>query len=450
MAEKSGWVTLTAATPIQQAAVRPRSVFRRVIISAIVLIVAVALVGVVAARQLAETESLGDAARTADLMAEALVQPAVTDELLTGDPAALAAMDTAVAHRILGLTVVRVKIWLPSGRIVYSDEARLIGETFELEDEELEVLETPRTIVEVSDLSAPENRYERGNVKLLEAYRPITTPSGSPMLFEAYFRYDEVTQRSGQIWQGFASVTLGSILLLVVLLLPVLWQLLNRLKASQAQREALLQRALDASAAERRRIAGTLHDGVVQELAGTSFALAAAAERAAAHGDDESAGELRATAGTVRSSIGGLRSLLVDIYPPSLATAGIAPALEDLAAGLRSRNISVRLQVADNLQLGPERERLVFRIAQECLTNAAKHASASEVSVRLSREGTTALLEISDDGDGFDAQWQLAHPADGHFGLRILTDIAADAGAELSLLTAPGAGTRWRMLVEIS
>ena len=127
----------------------------------------------------------------------------------------------------------------------------------------------------------------------------------------------------------------------MVLLLPILWRLLDRLKRAQAQREALLQRAVDASTEERRRIAGALHDGVVQDLAATSFAVAGAAERAVALGQPRLAGELHTAAGTVRTSIGGLRSLLVDIYPPSLATAGLAAALTDLASSLRSRGMGV-------------------------------------------------------------------------------------------------------------
>lgn len=86
--------------------------------------------------------------------------------------------------------------------------------------------------------------------------------------------------------------------------------------------ETLLNRAVEAATEERRRIAGALHDGVVQELAATSFAVAGSAERATSLGQPGLADELRSASDTVRTSIGGLRSLLVDIYPPSLATRG--------------------------------------------------------------------------------------------------------------------------------
>jgi signal transduction histidine kinase len=282
---------------------------------------------------------------------------------------------------------------------------------------------------------------------LLEVYRPIWTPSGKPVLFEIYVRYDEVTARTGQLWRGFAGVTLTSLLLLVVLLSPILWRLLNRLQRSQAQREALLQHAVEASTQERRRIAGALHDGVVQDLAGASFAVAGAAERAQSLGQPLLADELRVAAGTVRTSIGGLRSLLLDIYPPSLANAGLNAALTDLASTLRSRGTAVNLELAPESGLDSAGERLVFRVARECLNNIASHAGATDVQVRLERTEEDTVMEIIDDGVGFDAADLLAHPTEGHFGLRVLGDVVADAGGELFLSSAPGAGTRWQLRI---
>ena len=125
------------------------------------------------------------------------------------------------------------------------------------------------------------------------------------MLFETYFRYDEVTARSGELWRGFAGITPSSVLVLVLLLLPIVWRLLDRLNRAQQQRESLLQRAVDASNQERRHIAGTLHDGVVQDLVATSFTVAAAAELAAAQEDPVLAADLRSAAGTVAPASGG-------------------------------------------------------------------------------------------------------------------------------------------------
>lgn len=423
---------------------RVRAYGRLAVIAAVVIVV-VAVLSVFAARHLAEDESVSDAAKTADVIAEGLVQPAVLPGLATGDPAALASIDTVVRDHILGDSIVRVKIWDASGRVLYSDEPRLIGETFALEEEELEVLEHPRTAAEVSDVQAPENRYEKASGTLLEVYRPIWASDGQPLLFETYFRYTEVVQRSGAIWQGFAAVTVGSILLMVVLLLPVLRSLVGLLARTRAQREVLLQRSIDASAAERRRIAGTLHDGVVQQLAATSFTLAGLSRTAASSGDAASADALDDAAGSVRASIGGLRSLLVDIYPPSLERAGLAAAVDDLASVLRSRGVAVTVKIDAAAVLDAGQEQLVFRVTQEALRNVASHANADSVTVSLRARGAGAVLEVHDDGRGFDAAETLANPRDGHFGVRVIADLAASADCRLSVLSAPGSGVTWRL-----
>jgi signal transduction histidine kinase len=427
---------------------RPARLVAVVAVGAVLVLVVAALVGVLAARRLAERQAVNDAANTADLLAEAVVQPTLTDATPTGDPSSVAALDAALEEYVSSSALVRVKVWTRDGRIVYSDESRLIGEQFDLDDEEREVFAHPRTVAEVSDLDKPENRFERGQGRLLEAYRPVWTPSGTPLLFETYSPYTEVDRRAGQLWRGFAGVTISSLLLFAALLIPLVWQLLTHLRAAQAQRERLLERAVEASEDERRRIAGTLHDGVVQELAATSFSVAGAAARAEASGDHDLAEDLDATATTLRDSIGGLRTLLVDIYPATLERAGVLEVLRDLAGTLRARGIVVDLSLPDvDPGLGPEGDRLLFRIAHECLENVRRHSAAAHVWLRLESTAADVVLEIADDGVGFDAEAVLAQPPAGHFGLRILADVASRAGAELAVSSAPGAGCRWRLTV---
>jgi two-component system, NarL family, sensor kinase len=448
---RPSWLRLsgTAARTPPDHPLRTRAVLIQVILGALVVAIGVSLAGAVVSRRVAERESVTDAAHITDLIAQQVVQPAITNGLVSGDPAALAAIDHVVRHQVLSPSLVRVKLWTADGRIVYSDEPRLIGQMFPLPQEERAALARPAVHAEVSDLQRPENRFERGHGKLLEVYRPVWTPAGQPLLFETYSPYREVTQRTGELWRGFAGITISSLLILVVLLLPILWRLLSRINRAQTQRELLLRQAVDASEQERRRIAGTLHDGVVQELAATSFTVAGAAENAAGIGQPELAARLTTAAGAVRASIRGLRSLLVDIYPPSLTGAGLVPALTDLAEVLDARGIATRLVLDQDAaaRLTPDEQQLVFRIARECLWNAARHAGAQNVDVRLFREAHATVLEVGDDGTGFDSAAILAHPADGHFGLRILTDVAANAGADLLLATAPGAGCRWRLEV---
>src|SRR5205085_4397570 len=115
--------------------------------------------------------------------------PYLTGALLAERPAAIAALDRTVHARLLADPVVRVKIWDPSGRIVYSDEPRLIGARYPLRSEERHALRTAGTDAEVSDLTRPENRFERQYHKLLEVYIGLRATNGTPVLFETYQRF---------------------------------------------------------------------------------------------------------------------------------------------------------------------------------------------------------------------------------------------------------------------
>jgi len=452
--EEPPWITVVApGDPVDNEPAPPsgRRVLAMMLLGAALISILVAVSGSVAASRLAEKESVNDAAKAAAVLADAVVQPALTDGLVTGDPKSFAAMDRAVRNHVLGPSSVRVKIWTASGRVVYSDEPRLVGRVYPLGAEERSVFTTPVTRAEVSDLKAPENTYERGQGRLLEVYRPVWTPSGEPLLFETYAKYDGVTSRATQLWRGFAGITISSLLALVVLMMPVVWGLLSRIRRAQDQRERLLERAIEASTDERRRIAGTLHDGVVQELAGASYVVSGAAVEAETKGQGELAHRLRTAAATVRNGIGSMRTLLVDIYPPTLATSGLAAALEDLAAGLQCLDVDVEVALAPEAErdLDPERARVIYRLAHECLLNCKRHSRAKRITIALVRDDGVVELEIADDGVGFDPAQATAQHADGHFGLRILADVAQAAGAELHLSTAPGQGTRWLMRLPV-
>jgi two-component system NarL family sensor kinase len=274
----------------------------------------------------------------------------------------------------------------------------------------------------------------------------VWTPGGRTLLFETYFKYGLVSDRASQLWRGFAGITLSSIGAVVLLLTPLAWGLWRRARRAHAQRERMLQRALDASLDERRRIAATLHDGVVQELAAASYVVAAAAEQAATRGEDDLAAQLREAQATVRTGIGGMRSLLVDIYPPSLRQAGLGPALRDLANAVSGREPHVVVDVDEDAtgRLDDEQQQACFRIAQESLRNATQHADARTVRIALVGRRDSVVLDIADDGRGFDID---AQRASGHFGRDLMIDLARRVDADLAVRTAPGAGTTWRLTV---
>lgn len=396
-------------------------------------------------RELGRTEGIRDARQFAVLAGQNIVEPAVRDSLLSGDRAALESLDRLVQERVLGERVVRVKIWTLGGRIVYSDEARLIGSVDPLDKAERSALQTGNTRAELSSLEGPENRFERSYGELYEVYLPIRTPSGAPLLFETYQRADEVTSTGRRIWLPFAGLLLGCLVLLWLVQVPLAYRLARRLRRSQHEREAMLIRTVEASTDERRRIAADLHDGVVQDLAGISYTLSAAAERADGVSPGEMRDTLRATAADTREAMRRLRSLIVDIHPPNLRASGLEAAIGDLLAPLAAEGLETSLDGA--VPLPDDVELLFYRGAAEALRNVRRHARATRVTVRVSRNGNAVRLEVVDDGVGFTTAQREEQRLEGHVGLSLLEELAVRAGGRLEIASRPGAGTSFALEV---
>ena len=382
----------------------------------------------------AAEEAIEDAVATTELLARSVAEPALPRGLVDGDPGALDRFDARVLERLMVQDVERVKIWDAQGRIVYSDQTQLIGDTYELGASERAVLESGDLEAEQSDLSKEENRYERSSGGLLEVYTRIRSPEGDPLLFEVYYSAAEIEARRAEVLAAFSPITVGALLTLLALTTPLVWVLTRRLRRASADRERLLRAAVDASEAERRRIARDLHDTVVQDLSGTAFALAAAAREG---GAPPSA--LDSMAGSLRDSLRSLRSLLVEIHPPNLGTTGLAGALQDLVAPAAARGVEAHLDTTDLGTVDPEAAALVWRVAQEAVRNVLRHADASTLHVGVSGEGGSVRLVVEDDGHGFDPGEARDRT---HFGLRGLAGLVEEAGGSLEVTAAPGRGTR--------
>ena len=381
-----------------------------------------------------------EAARTA-------VVPDLPEGLLTGDPAAIAAMDRTVRERVLNERVVRVKIWSPAGTILYSDEPRLIGSTFPLDPDDLDTLRTGVMTADLSDLTRPENRYERGFGQLLEVYLRVYTPSRQALLLEDCIRYETVTDRSRRLLLGLLPSILGGLVLLELGLLPLAWQLARRVRDGQRERQRLVQRAVDASDAERRRIAADLHDSAVQELAAVSYSLAATGRQLGSAGYAAAAEVVEEAARTTRTGVRHLRTLLAEIYPPDLHVDGLVPALRELLATVSQRGLRTELNVPQALPMDHQAERLIYRAAQEALRNVLAHAQATRVEVSVDVVGAAAVLVVRDDGRGLPPGWDASHKPTRHFGLRLLRDLADEAGGRLDVCSERGQGTTVRLQV---
>ncbi|HEX4692145.1 MAG TPA: sensor histidine kinase [Solirubrobacteraceae bacterium] len=409
-------------------------------------LVAMILIGLATAavsRHTGTSEAIRDAKELTAFAGRGIVEPNLTRGVLAGNPAALRRFDALVHRRVLRDGIVRVKIWSRDGHVIYSDEPRLIGARYPLGGDELTAL---RVEADVSDLSAPENRFERSYDKLLEVYLPIRAPGGRWLLFEAYQRYSAVSANGWRLWLAFVPALLGGLLLLQLVNLPLARSLARRLREGRREREALLEHALDASQTERRLIAADLHDGVVQDLLGVSYSLAAGAARINGS-DPEASAALREGATRTRETVSAVRALLIDIYPPSLQSAGLAAALGDLATTYGFRGVQTTVAVPPGLALPASTERLLFRCAQEALRNAYKHAGASHARIHVSAVDDGVRAEIADDGHGFDVAVLAERAEQGHLGLTLIRDLVEEAGGRFEVSSSPSGGTTVRVEV---
>ncbi len=316
------------------------------------------------------TEAIRDAKQLTRLAGNGIVAPYLTPQLLAFRPSAIAAINRNVRPRLLVDPVVRVKIWDSAGRIIYSDEPQLIGARYQLGDEESAALRHGGVDAEVSNLSRPENRFERRYHKLLEVYYGMRASNGAPVLFELYQRFSSIAASGNRLVRPFLLPMIATMILLELAQIPLALSLARKLRRGQQEREGLLHRAIQASEVERRRIARDLHDGPVQDLAGVSYTLSAASDELEPV-DAEMASTLEQTSRQTRESIRALRTLLVDIYPPRLHSEGLIAAVSDLLSGLSAAGIEVKLDADPHLRLAPKVERVLFRAIQESLAKRA-------------------------------------------------------------------------------
>jgi signal transduction histidine kinase len=412
----------------------------QVALAGVVALVVVGFATLIASRRIGEREAITDARATTVARAQGKVEPVLTDAILTGDPEAVQAVADVTQRSVLDDSLVRVKLWTRDGTIIYSDERRLIGNRYDLGDDEAASLDTGSIEAEVSDLTKPENQFEQSFGRLLEVYLPVYTPSGQPVLFEAYYRYDAVKASGSRLWRSFAPITLGALVFLELVQVPLAWSLARRLRQRLDEREGLLQQAIDASDVERRQIAADLHDGVVQDLAGVAYALSGSARQSA--GDPETSQLLATSAEQVRGSITALRSLLVDIYPPNLEREGLASAIADLAASTTARGVAVDVDTGGiDRSLPAAVEGLLYRGAQEGLRNVVRHAGATRARIAVGVDNGIASLDLSDDGRGFDPDEAAQRAAAGHVGLRGLQSLVESAGGTMRVGPRPEGGT---------
>jgi two-component system, NarL family, sensor kinase len=194
--------------------------------------------------------------------------------------------------------------------------------------------------------------------------------------------------------------------------------------ASRLRARGLSRRTMQAESEVRRRVAESIHDGPVQELIGLDMILSAA-RNAAEHGrGDEATGLIDEARELGMRNLRALRDEIVDLGPYAFQELTFDTAIEDCLPVWRRRyGFEVGLAI-ERIALPPEMAGDLFRIAQEAVVNAGRHANAKAVSISLRTLGSRVELRVADDGHGFNDNGSLAAGEPGHLGLASMRERA--------------------------
>ncbi len=397
---------------------------------------------VVIAERATRGVELRAAERSARDIARSIIAPLADDAVRGRDPQALKRLDDVMSARMADGSLMRVKVWSADSVVVWSDDERLIGRRYPLEPQDAALLRTLGTTSEFTSLDRDENVYEQPAGDVVETYVGFVDRTGQPLLLELYVPVAGLEAESQAQLRTLLPITLGGPALLLLILLPLALSMAHRIDDAGAERSALLRHAVAASALERRRIAGDLHDGVVQDLAGIGYALPAIGDSLPDRPETSGARQnLDKVTEVVKRDIAALRAVITDIYPPDLHEGGLVPAGGLLVSEVRYCGVDVELDLDPSVTDQPlpiDAAVLGYRVLRETLRNVTRHSDAATAHVSLRVRDGDLVIVVADDGVGFDP----AVPApDGHFGLRLLEDALEHVGGRLLITSTPHRGT---------
>lgn len=219
-------------------------------------------------------------------------------------------------------------------------------------------------------------------------------------------------------------------------------QLLARSRQMQEQLRLLSHQILLAQEEERKQISLELHDEIAQTLAGINVYLAAL--KAEATGKTNGLGRnIARTQRLVEKSVNIVHRFARELRPTVLDDLGLIPALHSFMKGFTKRtHIKIRVTASAAVErLNGTKRTVLYRVAQEALTNIAKHADARLVKVNLQKVSGAVRMEINDDGRSFDVEYVLHAKRNKRLGLVGMRERVEMVGGSFSVESAPGKGT---------
>ena len=439
--------------------------------SLVILVVGMTGIGLWVSRQI-EDGAVHRTASTTALYVDSLIAAPLQDLAAGGSLSAesTARLDWLMRETPLGREVAVFRVWDPAGRVIYSTAPETIGEQYPIEGELAEALK--------GEVTADVGRLE-GDVELpaglhrhdlLEIYSPVRGSGTNDVIGVAEFYYGtadlqgDINRARLRSWLVVGGATVVIYLLLAVFVQRasntivrqqhVLATQVDRLTDLLAQNEELHRRVRTAAARppalnERflRRFAAELHDGPAQDISLALLRLDHVAARCAGSDwkekeRDATAHDLGVVENSLRHALQEVRATSAGLMLPQLGDLSVAAVVDHATRAHRRRTrTEIEVEVGDLPEEAPLPTKIaVYRIIQESLTNAWRHAGGQGQTVKANRLGGAIRVEVADTGPGFDVATMGG--AEEHLGLLGMRERVESLGGEFRIESAPERGTR--------
>ena len=439
--------------------------------SFVILMAGMLGVGIWVQRQI-ETGVIHRTGATTALYVDSFVAPILqelgqSDDLSAGSAEQLSHL---LQDTPLGRQIVSFKVWNTRGRLLYSTEPALAGRTFPMTEGLLRA-RLGEVVTEISPLQAEENAsLAAEHDELLETYSPVWLSGTSQVIAVAeFYQLTEALNQEIAALRVRSWLVLGAAILIMFLLLAgfvrrasqtidrqqaELADKVDQLTHVMAQNDELHQRVRRAAASVSllnegylRRIGAELHDGPTQAL-GLSLlsvdSLLASLEGEQDHSPDGVHQSLKEIEAMLRGALDEMRSIAAGLSLPQLSELDVAATIVRVVRAHERRTGS-----KVELEMGPLPDQLtmpvkttIYRLIQEALNNAFRHAGGAGQSVKVGLQADQLLVEVADGGPGFDPA--LAAQDSGHLGLSGMRERVESLGGVFTIDSRPGAGTRVR------
>ena len=369
--------------------------------------------------------------------------------------------------QVLQPPLVLVTVWRSDGTVLFSSIRSFVGKKF------VPASDLRAAFAGGNSRSAVVYNLDKGKLfvprlpeQVLDTFVPLASRTGhgsssASAVVEIYTDYASVIATAHSTYWKDIVTTAEALGIIYLLLLPVAWSLsytlerqnesmevlLSRERSTQFERRRLLDRMLKAAEEERTRLAAELHDGAVQRLARLGFGLERVRSRQK-QGDVAGAENmLREMQTAVFDEVKELRAMMSRLRPPVLDQRGLEDALRDRAEAIKAdTGLECTIQATLDGRLAPNLETVLYRVSQEALQNVVKHARAKHAQVVLGRDNGAVVLEVQDDGVGFQPGATKTAGGD-HFGMLAMRERVEMIGGSCEVTSSPGQGTRVRVIL---